>query len=361
MNEYLQQHARSAGFLEVIRLLELLDFSQHSELKSLSPTLEGSASYPHQTWQFRTQIGLSFPTGAITGVELPGQSGAGERKSTIIVPFLSLVGPVGALPRHYTKAVIQRLLQKDSALAEFLEIFNKRLLTQFYRASMKYRLPASAQRAWPVKADRSNDAKLELNREPITRLLTFLVGWNRQSHSRRFDFSDRLPLFFAGAFTRSVRPVASLVGLLSHFLGMPVSVLEFCGQWLYLNDSDRTKFARSDDYSPVPLQLGVNCIAGNRIWDVQSKIRLQIGPVNYDRFSQLLPNGALFRGLCDLTRLYLGIEWNFDVEIILEPRQTKATKVGDRLNVSLLGWNTWSQTEPVDRPEFVVFASTPRN
>jgi type VI secretion system protein ImpH len=55
-------------------------------------------------------------------------------------------GPSGVLPYNYTELVIDRLRNKDRALAEFLDIFHHRMISLFYQAWEKYRFP------WPTSA-----------------------------------------------------------------------------------------------------------------------------------------------------------------------------------------------------------------
>ena len=68
-------------------------------------------------------------------------------------------------------------------------------------------------------------------------------------------------------------------------------------------------------------QLGVNLVVGERIWDVQSKFRLRIGPLTWQQFRSLMPNGPALRPLCQMTRLYVGPTLDFDVQPVLKPEE----------------------------------------
>ena len=44
------------------------------------------------------------------------------------------------MPRHYTELLLQRIREKDFSLRDFLDLFNHRLTSLFYRAWEKYSL-----------------------------------------------------------------------------------------------------------------------------------------------------------------------------------------------------------------------------
>ena len=72
------------------------------------------------------------------------------------------------LPHHYTELLIQRIRERDDSLRDFLDLFHHRLISLFYRAWEKYRLPVAYERS------RLHDSEREP--EPITGGLYCLVG-----------------------------------------------------------------------------------------------------------------------------------------------------------------------------------------
>ena len=77
---------------------------------------------------------LPFPASQIQAIEWP----EGE-PPRVVVNFMGLTGPVGALPQVYTELVIERIRARDRSLEAFFDIFNHRFLSLFYRAWEKYR------------------------------------------------------------------------------------------------------------------------------------------------------------------------------------------------------------------------------
>ena len=59
------------------------------------------------------------------------------------VNFMGLTGPLGILPYSYTEFMLERMRAKDSSLQDFLDIFNHRMISFFYRAWEKYRFPVT--------------------------------------------------------------------------------------------------------------------------------------------------------------------------------------------------------------------------
>ena len=99
--------------------------------------------------------------------------------------------------------------------------------------------------------------------------------------------------------------------------------------------------------------LGVNALAGERVWDVQSKFRLRVGPLEPGAVPGISPlaepSANARRSSCSshLIRFYVGPELDFDVQLVL-----KADEVPDcqlpkgRAEGPSLGWNTWLRSEP---------------
>jgi type VI secretion system protein ImpH len=85
-------------------------------------------------------------------------------------------------------------------------------------------------------------------------------------------------------------------------------------------------------------------VIGERIYDIQSTVRLIVGPVGYSDFRALLPDGAGSRGFGDLAAVTLGPEMSFRLSIELEPDEIPPLRLESDdhpATGSRLGWNTW--------------------
>jgi len=103
------------------------------------------------------------------------------------------------------------------------------------------------------------------------------------------------------------------------------------------------------------------------VWDVQSKFTLSAGPLDQSEFYRLMPSGSALKPLGELTRSYVGVEFDFDVAAKLKPGEcprlqlgapatntTEITKTDQSSNANKnpgprLGWNTWLHSQTPDR------------
>src|SRR5262249_6129600 len=92
--------------------------------------------------RFRARPSLGFPASTVSQIRPPAaRTGAEPLPPELVVTFLGLTGASGVLPYHYTALLLRRVRLKDQALGDFLDLFHHRLLSLFYRAWEKYRLP----------------------------------------------------------------------------------------------------------------------------------------------------------------------------------------------------------------------------
>jgi type VI secretion system protein ImpH len=240
------------------------------------------------------------------------------------------------LPDHYTTLLLERLRERDRALLDFLDLFNHRAISHFYRAWEKYRLPFAMERS-----------RLEQSDDPGTQCVFSFIGYGTGSLRGRLEVEDQVLLYYAGHFSSQRRSAASLEALLRDHFQIPLQVRQFSGQWLHLDHETRSCLAGPTRPQGQNAQLGVSVIAGERVWDVQSKFRLYIGPLTYSRFRQYTPCGDKLTQLVQLTRAFVGPEYDFDIQLALQGEQTPDVCLGATgATQPRLGWNTWLRSQP---------------
>src|SRR5208282_3915063 len=136
---------------------------------------------------------------------------------------------------------------------------------------------------------------------------------------------------------RPPNPV-SLRGMLQELLKAKVLVKQFFGQWLQLSPDEQTRMLLGGEVPTLRVQLGRGAVAGERVWDVQSKFRIRIGPINYAFFCRMLPSADRLLSLCQFVRTYVGPEFDFDVQLVLRGPEAPWCALDGNAR---LGWNTW--------------------
>jgi type VI secretion system protein ImpH len=269
---------------------------------------------------------LSFPLAEIEEL----RSGEGETVAEMQIAFMGLNGSSGVLPRHYSELAQRQARQKSFALRNFFDIFTHRAATMHFLAWRKYRLAEAIE----ASANAGDDA--------ITASLYALIGFGTPGLRDRLAVEDDTLIHYGGLFAQATRSAIGLELLLSDYLARPVEVIPFVGRWAPLLPEDWTSLATRTRPFGNYAQLGVDAVAGTRVWDVQGGFRLRLGPLAYRQFAELMPNSPLMNEVAALTRTYVGPGLAFDVELVLRgdavPLCTLAPS-GDFL--PRLGWNTW--------------------
>jgi type VI secretion system protein ImpH len=327
LKEQLQKQPYRVNFFQAVRLLQQLG-REETEVQR-SPIGE---DWPPagEAVRFRAHPSLSFPPGAISQLR-PSENT--HRPPEMVVSFLGMTGPSGVLPQHYTSLLLQRLRARDYSLRDFLDLFNHRIISLFFRAWEKYRFPFGYEHARREGADQP---------DLFTLGLYCLVGLGTEGLRDRRAVDDRTFLFYGGLFAHEPRPAVCLERMLTDYFGLPVQVQQFEGQWLYLSEDDRTQMGTLGWALGRNTELGLDALAGDRVWDVQSKVRLRAGPIGLRQFKALLPTGADWPRLVEMARTYVGPEVDFDVQLVLKPYEVPWFELmRDEDEGPRLGWNTW--------------------
>jgi type VI secretion system protein ImpH len=340
-------------FFQAVRLLEYRNRERRGREPGTGPASVGQDEPGGEIVRFRAQASLSFPPGSIGDLREPAVRGDASKPSPpeMTVTFFGLTGPNGVLPRHYTELLLQRVRQKDSALRDFLDTFNHRLISLFYRAWEKYRLPIGYERSQLDDPARQPDL--------VTRGLYCLVGLGTHGLRGRLEVDDEAFVHYGGHFAHFPRSALALECTLEDYFEVPVRVQQCQGQWLVLEPDDRAYMPEAAHPQGRNNQLGINMIVGARVWDVQSKFRLRIGPLSWRQFRSLMPNGDALRPFCQLARSYAGSGLDFDVQTVLHPHEVRDPRLtADLDDGPYLGWNTWMPSPtrelPVDDAIFVL-------
>jgi len=253
------------------------------------------------------------------------------------VSFMGLTGPAGVLPQHYTVRLIRALRNRDLATRDFFDLFNHRLISLFYRVAEKHRFPLGFERTRFGAGDSRGRRE-----DGVTAALYSLVGLGSPAMRGRMAVDDESVVHYSGHYSRRTRSAVGLALMLEDRFGVKARMLQFQGQWLMLDPADRSMMPSARHPEGMNNQLGVSMIAGDRVWDVQSRFRVQLGPLTLKEFSRFTPMGDALAPMCAMIRLFVGPEFDFDVQPILKADEVPQSKLGGApTSGARLGWTTW--------------------
>ncbi len=319
---------------ELFQLIRLLERSLARSGASKTGRVGDDERPDREAIRFRMAVTERFASAEVDSVRDASDSGSGRVEVT--TGAFGLAGPAGALPAHYTTLLLERLRARDDTLRRFLDQFNHRLLSLFYRAWRKHRFPVEFE-------ERSDAGKAD---DRFTTLLRCLVGLGEPGKRARLGVGDLDVVFYAGLFRRRVRSPVGLRRLLEEYLGTPTAVEEFRPQRTRLETRERSRLPRRDEHAQAFNQLGRNTTLGARILDVQGGFRLRVGPVDVQTFEGCLPGRELQDRVFAVTRLYAGVEFDFDVQPVLRAEDVPRTRIGSQASPSSLGRNSWLLGRP---------------
>ncbi len=287
----------------------------------------------------------SAAAGAAANGDSSGDAGA-EKGSPVtpqmVTTFMGLYGPQGVLPWHDTQRIINSIsrsgLNKNQLNApekEFLDLLTHRILSLFYRASIKYRAPLSY------------EATLLGGREDLfTRSLYSIAGFGTGGLRNRQLYDDSVNILYASLHSTNPKNALSLMTMLADVFQVPVRIEQFSGQWLELDSDSRSWMPTRQNPDGLNCSLGQSFIIGDRIWDVQGKFRIHLGPLNYAEFETFLSGSPRLNALAQLVRTAVGIQFDFDVQLELLAVEIPQCELR---GVTRLGQNSWLITRTPDR------------
>jgi type VI secretion system protein ImpH len=300
------------AFFQAVRLLERIYADREP--------VGGDADAGREAVRFRTRQTFSFPSSEIH--DLTSDSAHESAPPEMMVSFMGLTGPLGVLPYQYTELAMDRARYQDTTLWSFLDLFNHRMISLFYRVWEKYH--------FPIAYERTAD-------DQFTAYLFDLIGMGTNSLRGRHSFKDQALLFYSGLISQRPHSATAIGAIVGDYFGVAASVTQFPGQWLRLGD-DVTSLGSANS------ELGVSTIAGARVWSDQSKFRLRIGPMDLKQFANFVPVGSAYPPLVEIVRLLVGLEFEFDVQLVLKSVQVPFSVLGDEPPAPRLGWTSWLKT-----------------
>jgi type VI secretion system protein ImpH len=303
-------------FFQAVRLLGRMQPERAAVGRYANPSDE--------TVRFNAHPSVNFPASQIQALR-PMPDG----QPAMDIDFMGLIGPLGAMPVHITELVLQRMRAKDFAMRDFFNMFNHRLTSFFYQAWEKHHFTVGYER-------NQND--------PVTNILYSIIGFGTPGLRLRQPVRDEGFIFYSGLFGLAPKSAVALESFLMDYFDVPVEIEPFVGVWRKLDDQDQCTLG--EEFADTA-SLGFGVVAGDEVWDQQSRARIKLGPLKAARYRDFLPNGSAWPALQAITRTFKGNDVEFEVQLILEREDVPACELGNIGDEGpQLGWYTWMKSKP---------------
>jgi len=255
---------------------------------------------------------LEFPDSNLEGAEI-GASGRIRLKAK----FLGMFGPQGALPLTTTEEAYGWLRERDDAFPRFVDVFQRRFLALFYRA-------------WADARPVAQNDRPEQDR--FRAYIGSTIGIGTPALRDADSISDFAKLQFAGLLAPRVKSASRLRSFLSSLLMARVEIDEFVGVWLEFDASERTRPGLANS------RLGEDCVSGASMFSVSDKFRVRVYVRDIEQFRRFLPGSPLAREIADAVFLYVGEEYDWDMELAIPAGEITPVRLGQNVQ---LGWTSW--------------------
>lgn len=296
-------------FFRAVRLFDLLFPAKKPLGQTLSPEEEAI--------RFSVKPSLIFPPSDISNLKQQD----GKRPAEMEVTFMGLLGPASVLPHWYNELAIERVRQKDFSLPDFLDLFHHRIISLFYLAWRKYRFEINYM---PGATDR------------LSQDLLSLLGLGNPGDLGKMGLPGESLILYSGLLSRGVPSALAIEATVKYFTGTRVSVEQFVNRVIEFGPEDQTRLGSANG------RLGMEAVCGSFAWENQTKFRVYLGPIGYEEFLFFLPSGKKLKPVFSLIRFMVGIEYEFEVCLVLKRREVPSCVIGtEGRGAARLGWTTW--------------------
>lgn len=263
-------------YMNFYRFCRLLEQSQPDK-----PVTGSTWQVRHEPVRFRPHPGMSFPASEIKGIEQPEYP---HLPPTVRITFMGLYGVESPLPTHYIDDITQRR-EGYEATADFLDIFNHRLIAQYYRIWRKYSYPATFEEGGK---DKTSQYLLGLAGLGID-------GCTDSIATPASRFLALLPVMLLPG--RTAEGMAALVRLLAP--GTQANI--------WHHDRRRVPLKKPLAMSlRQPVTLANRPVMGSYATDVNCQVLMQLTTTEPQEVQGWLPGGDLYTDLMALLHVYLG-------------------------------------------------------
>lgn len=233
----------------------------------------------------------------------------GNDRLEVKTNLIGLIGEQGVLPQHYSELALARLRESDSAMVDFYDIFNHRLLSLYYRSWQLSQVTVQVR------------AHSRMERSPYADCLNSISSDN--SH---------LAQHFGGYHSSPVKSKYALKSIIESLASCDAKVHEFKGQWLYLKPKEQTRLTSNSNPEGQFSQLGNGASIGKRAWDINASATIELLPEKSEQVSELLPFHARLKTVKRAASAFIGehkqLHWKLTTQHSMLPKARLSKQQG---------------------------------
>jgi type VI secretion system protein ImpH len=306
----LEQQGEEINFFQAVRLLE----------QALAPDPE---------LRFKVMNSDAFYPNFVASIKKK-KVAHNKHSATVSVHGFGVTGMQGPIPQCFTE-MLQRAEIKGEKGSEdpnaFLDIFHDRILNLLYDIKKQFN-------------------PMLFNEQPedhsIYTLFSNISGFNFLNLFEHLPIKKAQLSSFAPVMANRRVDYSLIINVLKNFLKLDVKLIPNQGAWRELPDDVQAKLS-SDKSSLSSLQsmgLGKGVGLGNRYWDNQAAIKLQIKVNSIEGCHQLLPKGGKHSELCSLITFLTDGKYHIYVELFINWKDIPVTKLSTKAQLKL-GQTSW--------------------
>jgi type VI secretion system protein ImpH len=329
LRDRLEAEARRFEFLQAVRLLHRASPDREA--------LGGDAEPHREVARLRAEVSLAFPRSDVVSIE-PSSDPEGPPELTVAFLGAATPGSYGSLPIPYIEQILDQERSGEPVLRDFLDCFNHRMASLYYRAFEKYSVTLAHE-------TRDHDYFAES--------LRGILGLATQGLRDRLALPDEALFGRAGLLAMAPLPTVALENVIESYFGVPAKIEQFLTAWYTLDAEECSRLGAAF------ARLGNDLALGSRVRLSEFRFRVRLGPMSLDQYESFMPGEAAFAALFDLVRLSVTGEQTFEVKPVLRRDEVPPLRLAPDSRCRL-GRTTWLGARDgvrVSDPDDAVFAS----
>lgn len=251
---------------------------------------------------------------------------------------LGLAGTTPALPPYYSEMQLQRRRLRDRSFASFLNIFDHRALSFFYRIFRKY--------SWLVSFER----EAVVGDDAVSRAMLALAGLGTPGSRTRLGVDDAALVPLAARLGDQRRSAASVATVLREMTGLDLRVVEAEPMWMALPAEEQTRLGarpigRFAQLGGTDAATGLGildaAIIGTTVLDIQHHYAVEIGPLAYAELLSFCRDDGRRRLVGEACLLAAGFEHQPLIRLGIRAGDIPPLQLGNADAPAVLGRTGW--------------------